>query len=291
MTSETLISRPAALGTSDHSRESAETPSEWWAVVAVLFCGLLGALPVLLRGIPYHYDLGNHYHFALPFYDAVRAGRIYPGWLAESNFGFGDPSFRFYPPAFYYLLAAMRACLANWYAASLGSFAIISISGAAGAYYWARAFVPKQIAVAAAFLYAFMPYHVAEMYQSAQLAEYMAGAALLFSFAFTKRICDRGRMLHVGGLASSYALLVLTHLPLAVLGSVALLIYALILIPRERAADSIARLVSAIMLAIAATGFYWIRMISELGWLASNNQKSDPLLDYRANFLFSTFSP
>jgi uncharacterized membrane protein len=63
-------------------------------------------VPMILWGMPSALDLSNHFRFALPFYDALRSGHLYPGWLAESNHGFGDASFRFYPPALYYLLSA-----------------------------------------------------------------------------------------------------------------------------------------------------------------------------------------
>jgi hypothetical protein len=65
-------------------------------------------LPAVFFGIPSNRDLTNHFRFALPFYDAVTSGDLYPGWLAESNGGYGDASFRFYPPALYYLMTAVR---------------------------------------------------------------------------------------------------------------------------------------------------------------------------------------
>jgi len=60
----------------------------------------------MVFGIPSNRDLLSHFRLALPFYDAIRLGDLYPGWLAESNSGYGDASFRFYPPGFHHLIAS-----------------------------------------------------------------------------------------------------------------------------------------------------------------------------------------
>jgi 6-pyruvoyl-tetrahydropterin synthase related domain len=253
--------------------------------------GVLALLPVMIWGIPNNNDLANHYHFALPFYDAIQQGNLHPGWFASPNFGYGDAVVRFYPPALYYVLAAGRALTGNWYAGTLFALTLVSALGSLGAYVWARSFVPPHIAIWAGVFYAFMPYHLAEVYQASQLAEFAAGAALLFALAFTKRLCDHGRLRDVTGLAIAYALLLLTHLPLAVFGSLALLIYACLNLPRDHKSVTILKLAAAVSLGLAASAFYWTSMVAEMRWIIADGVNPDPLLDYRKNFVFSSFSP
>ena len=256
-----------------------------------LCAGAVALLPVLIWGVPKNNDLVNHYHFALPFYEAILRGDIHPGWLAAPNFGYGDAVVRFYPPALYYLLAAGRALTGNWYSGSLLVLTSLSALGSFAAYFWARSYVPRHIAVWAAVFYAFMPYHLAEVYQAAQLAEFAAGAALLFALAFTKRLCDHGRVRDLVGLAASYALLILSHLPLAVFGSLALLVYALLNIPKNCVRSTVPKLTAAVLLGLAASSFYWSTMVTEMKWIVADGVNPDPLLDYRRNFVFSSFSP
>jgi len=256
-----------------------------------LFAGAVVLLPVVIWGVPKNNDLANHYHFALPFYEAIQRGDIHPGWLASPNFGYGDAIVRFYPPALYYLLAAGRALTGNWYSGSLLVLTSLSALGSFAAYFWARSFVPRSVAVWAGIFYAFMPYHLAEVYQASQLAEFAAGAALLFALAFTKRLCDHGRARDLVGLSASYALLILSHLPLAVFGSLALLVYALLNIPKDRVRSTIPKLAAAVLLGLAASSFYWGTMVTEMKWIVGDGVNPDPLLDYRRNFVFSSFSP
>ena len=75
-------------------------------IVAVVAIAVL--LPIMIFGIPNGADLPNHLRFALPFYESIQTGNFHPGWLAESNYGLGDPRFIFYPPGLYYLLSAAR---------------------------------------------------------------------------------------------------------------------------------------------------------------------------------------
>src|SRR6266849_6628279 len=111
-------------------------------VIAAVATAVL--LPIVFLGVPNGADLQNHLRFVQPFYEALQSGHWHPGWLAESNNGFGDPRFRFYPPGLYYLLIAARAFIGNWYAANVVTFVFLSIVGALGTYFWARCFCSSQ---------------------------------------------------------------------------------------------------------------------------------------------------
>src|SRR5260370_14109490 len=149
--------------------------------------------PTIFWGIPSSLDLSNHFRFALPFYDALRSGHLYPGWLADSNHGFGDASFRFYPPALYYLLALTRTLAGNWYAATVITFSVLSALAAVGVYFWAREFGSSETAMWSGILYSIAPYHINQFFQAVMLAEFAGAAVLPFAFAFTAKVCKRRR--------------------------------------------------------------------------------------------------
>jgi hypothetical protein len=264
------------------------SPSRLFWVLAVAAAIIM---PAWICGVPANKDLLNHFRFALPFYDSLAAGNFYPGWLAESNAGYGDPSFRFYPPAVYYLLSLGKVLTGSWYAATLLSITTLSVLSGWGMYFWTRAILPESCAIWAAVLYALAPYHVNEIYQAFLLAEFAGAAVLPFAFGFLERVCHRGRYRDVAGLAATYAILLLTHLPLAVIGSIALAVYALVRIDKRRWRPAVKPLMIAAVLGLAASSFYWIRMISELKWIAINQIEPDASVDYRNNFVFSTLSP
>ena len=120
-----------------------------WPYGILAIAGLVALIPSVISGIPGGHDLPSHLRFAIPFYNAIQAGTLHPGWLAEANGGFGDPAIRFYPPGLYYLLAATRALTGNWYNGILRGFILLSVLGAIGAYSWARCFLPPNLAVVA----------------------------------------------------------------------------------------------------------------------------------------------
>ena len=260
-------------------------------VALVIVAAVAILAPALIYGVPSNRDLFNHFRFALPFYDSIRSGHLYPGWLAESNSGYGDPSFRFYPPALYYLLALARALAGNWYAATLLTFVLLSVLAGLGMYFWTRSIFPATTAMWAAVLYTLAPYHVNQLYQSFMIAEYAGAAVLPFAFGFVERVCRHRRLRDVAGLAATYAVLLLTHLPLSVIGSIALLLYALVRIDKRHRIATLKQLATAAVLGLAASAIYWSRMITELHWIGLNDVAPDATVDYRHNFLFSTFSP
>lgn len=266
---------------------SPATKGLFWIVLASVAI----MIPTLIWGVPSSQDLTNHFRFALPFYDSLRAGDFFPGWLAESNAGFGDASFRFYPPALYYLLAFARTVTTNWFAGTLLTATLLSAVGALGVYFWARAISSAPIAVWAGVIYTVAPYHLNQLFQSFMLAEFAGAAVLPFAFAFVERICQRRRLRDVAGLAASYAVLILTHLPLAVIGSIALVVYAIFRLSTGKRLATLACLALSAAIGLAASASYWMTVLSELKWIRADNINPDPSVDYRKNFVLSSFSP
>ena len=260
-------------------------------VAFVVFISAAIILPSLFYGVPSNIDLSNHFRFALPFADAVRNGDLYPGWLAESNGGYGDPSFRFYPPALYYFLTLNQSLTGSWYSATLITFLLLSIAGGLGVYFWARTMMSAEYASLASAFYALAPYHVNEFYQASMLAEYAGCAVVPFVFAFAERIRSNGNRKTIAGFAASYALLVLTHLPLAVITSFGLLVYLLVRPGHQSRLHMLGQMGLAVGLGLAASSIYWVTMVTELGWIGVNESIPASLVDYRKNFLLSSFSP
>jgi len=256
------------------------------AILFVIAFASLLILPIVVWGIPEGGDLANHYRFALPFYESFQNGDLYPGWLSESNAGYGDPRFRFYPPGFYYLLAACKM-FAGWYGATVLAFALLSIAGSLGVYFWTRNFLPPAQAMLAGLFYAVAPYHLNELYQASLLSEYAGCAVLPFVFAFIDRVCARRRLVDVSGLGASYALLILTNLPLAVIGSISALVFGIVRTDRKALAQTFLRLGAGVVLGLVASAFFWVRMVSELSWIKGSGVDPRRYYDYRVNFILS----
>ena len=258
-------------------------------VLVVVLVAIAAVVPICIWGIPLGGDLPNHFRFALPFYDSIHHGSLYPGWLAESNAGYGDPRFRFYPPGLYYLLVIART-FGGWYTATIVSFIGLSITGSLGTYFWARTTQSASTAMWAGIFYAVAPYHLNELYQASLLSEYAACAVLPFVFAFIDRCCKRNRLQDLGGLAAAYALLLLTNLPLVVIGSISAFVFALTNLEKTNRVRTLARLAAAVALGLGASSFFWIRMVTELSWIKGSSGAPNSYYDYHLNFLFSPSS-
>ena len=259
------------------------------ATLVVAAVGVAAIIPIFIWGIPVGADLVNHYRFALSFHDSILGGNLYPGWLAYTNDGYGDPRLRFYPPGLYYVLSAARA-LSGWYSATILTFCLLSIVGGLGVYFLCRSLCSTKVAMWAGIIYTIAPYHLNQLYRSSVLAEYAACAVLPFAFAFVDRLCRKGRTSDIGGLSLAYALLILVHLPLTVIGSLSLLVYGALRIKREMLWQTLLKLGLAVLLALAASCFFWTTIVAELSWIKGSSVNPNINFDYRMNFLFSPWA-
>ena len=267
------------------------------AILLVAFFGVLAMLAVFVWGFPVGADLDNHFRFALPLYDEIAQGNYFPGWLAESNNGFGDPRFRFYPPILYYLLCFFKFLVGDWFWASVLVFTLFSIIGALGIYFWTRRNFTNKTAIIAALLFAFVPYHLTQFYQASLLAEFAATALFPFAFLFVEKLMTERRenlrqsFSDIAALAAVYSLIITIHLPSTVLISFTLGIYALLLTDWKTNKRGLILCAAAILLGLLSSSWFWVKMISELGLIQAGEKVGSPYYDYRNNFVFSPFAP
>lgn len=239
------------------------------------------------RGITTGNDYRQHFQFAHSISSSIASYEFYPSFAAAANEGLGDVALRFYPPLTYYVLSIMEIVSGNWYFAALSTFWLIFFTGGIGVFLLCRESLSREASLAAAAIYTFAPYHLNEIYNNFLLAEFGATAVLPFCFLFVARVCKRGGWQNCAGLAAAYGLLILTHLPLTMIGSITLALFALFMIERERLFRSFLQLSTSVAGGLLLSSFYWLRMVRELSWL----KHSDPayfsdLFSFDRNFLF-----
>src|SRR5207302_5311149 len=89
-----------------------------------------------------------------------------------------------------------------------------------------------------------------------------------------------------GGLVISYGLLILFHLPLALLGSVAIGLYACIRLAQSFSKRSLYQLIAGTVSGLAFSCCYWLPMLLELKWKSPSGSGQDKWFDYQNNFIF-----
>jgi len=185
------------------------------AVVAV--AGLL-MLPTLIWGPAPIDSAVYNYVWTKQFGEALGQGIVYPRWLPGSFQGLGSPTFYFYPPIAFYVSGLLQlAGLTTLQAIAGAAFLAMLASGLSMAA-WLKF---KGANPYWALLYMAAPYHLTDWYQRAALAEFMSFAWLpLIAIA----IEAQPRRWAMPLLAISFAGLFMTHLPMAVLAGVGLIL-------------------------------------------------------------------
>lgn len=258
----------------------------WFHILLIAFFALVAMASSFFNGLTVGNDANQHYQFAVTIRDSIVSQEIYPSLSATINNGFGDYGLRFYPPFSYYVLSVIYFLVQDWYAASLIAAYLVFLFGGIGTYFWAKEeFAPQQALIAAA-IFTFAPYHLNQIYNNFLFAEFASTAVIPFCFLFLTRVCQKKNLLDVLGLATAYALLIITHLPLTMICSIVLGIYGLILLKKETVFSVVPKLTISVVLALALSGFYWSRLITEFNWVKhSTPEYFSGTWDYQNNFL------
>lgn len=222
----------------------------------------------------------QHCKFALAYYDSISNGIFFPGWVSD-NIDYGSVGIRFYPPLPYYFLAVSKMIFGNWFDAFWINLFLWMLVGAVGVYLFAKEWVSPFTAMVASIIYATMPYHLLQIFQYFLYAEFIALCILPFCFLSVTRICLYRRWIDTLLFTISYSLLILTHIPLSLIGSISLFFYVLVLIDYKNFIPTLKYLISSLCLSLGATSFYWLKVVTEIKWVAHNNTNfSEDLFGY-----------
>jgi hypothetical protein len=189
----------------------------------VPLAALVAVLPLVLRGCSCGHDFDFH---LLSWMEAARQfshGTLHPHWAFSPAFNAGEPRFVFYPQLSWALGALLGLLLTHlpgvtqaagwtavpilftWIALTASGFAIVRL---------ARAFTNANAALLAAILYLANPYMLFTAYERTAYAELLAAAwiPLLLHAILRERVT-------IPGIAVPMALLWLTNVPAAIIGS------------------------------------------------------------------------
>ena len=259
---------------------------------AIAGAGILLTLPVLIFGVPIFSDDGvTHALWYSHFSEQLWQGDLYPRWLMNMNSGLGSPVFFYYPPLSFFLTSFLRPFFANdphgWHQIGVSCSIAIVASGFA-AYLWLKEATDHFSAMAAAVLYMAMPYHLADVYLRGSLSEAWAFVWMPLILLFTDRIVQ-GRRLAFIGLASTYALLIMTHLPATFIFSTVPVAYALFTANEKTRIKATVLTLSSLLLGVGLSAVYLLPALLTQQYVSTDRMTAG-YFAYQNWFLFSKWS-
>ena len=227
-----------------------ERRDEKVAFAVISLAVIILSFNAFLRPHTLYQSFWTNWVWADQFVDQLRAGYLYPRWLPLSHGGLGAPVFYYYPPLSFYVAGLLGLAGMPTYFAVLGAFSIALWLSGLAMYRWLKGWTVHPLL--ASLFYMAAPYHIFDFYRRGALAEMMAIAFIPLVALGLKRVSD-GRSGTIA--AISFAAMILSHLPLALLALVFLVIPYSLFLTRGRPSPLI-RLIIPICTGVALSAVY-----------------------------------
>jgi hypothetical protein len=224
----------------------------------------------LTYGAPNGDSIDNNLTWLKYFSSQIEQGELYPRWLMDMNLGAGSPVFYYYFPLPFYIASIPVLLLPNsplivqlaW-----GEWVLLSLSGLTFLFFAQRR-ATLGAAVVASAVYMLLPYHFEiDLWHREDVGEVTAYIWIPLILHYADELFEKNRA--VIGLSVSYALLVLSHLPCALLLSICILGYVLAGIKGRFSTRYLLRLSAGIVLGLMLAGLYWIPAVFSLHYVRS----------------------
>jgi len=232
-------------------------------LACLLLCGFsaLLFLPAFIKGLPSGHDAYVHYRWAVQFNDALKEpGFFYPRWLSTANDNQGSPVMLYYPPLPFLVTAFFNFFTGDMVRAmTLACLLALLLSGVA-MYLFCRSHFAPPVSLFAACLYLLAPYHLYDFYHRSALSEFWSFVWLPLILDAIQRIIGKQSWRMVVYLAASYALLLLTHVPISFAFSLALPLYILLL---TRQWQALWRIAVGLMMGVGLSAVFVVPLLLE----------------------------
>ncbi|MGB0387416.1 MAG: hypothetical protein ACPGWR_21570 [Ardenticatenaceae bacterium] len=138
----------------------------------VLLLSLLAIGPALGSGYWWAgHDARHAVYFLFEFHQAIQDGVLWPRWSPDFAFGYGYPFFNIYPPFSSYVGELFHLIGFDLVSAVKISFSLSVLASGLTMFAFARRFLGSNGGLVAAITYVYLPYHLADVYVRAALAE------------------------------------------------------------------------------------------------------------------------
>jgi hypothetical protein len=256
--------------------------NEWGGLLLLAALSVLLFLPVFLNPYLNGDDAAQHYWWSKEFIHELSKGTLYPHWLSRAYEGRGSPTLFYYPPVPFYVTSLFYVfirdpLLSLYWSCCLG----LLVSGIT-LYFYGKTFLSQRDSFFAAAFYMTAHYHLFDFYQRMAQHEFWAFAWVPLILYGINRLNLENHWRAGLYVASGYALLLMTHLPTALMISFLLPFYLLVLTRNVRKLAYVAASLAlgAGLSAIFLFSFLFGRdYLKPLGTRAANQS-------YRAGFLF-----
>jgi len=257
----------------------AAIPTPWWVVLLTL-----PALVPLARAGFFDSHDGLFHVYRLQALDrAVRSGVLFPRWFPEFAFGYGHPVLNFYGPLSYYWGLPFTLLGIDPALALKLVFAVGLIASALGMYLFSRLYLGRGGALVAAVTYAYLPYHLVDLFVRGALAEFLAFVWFpLVLWAFHRlATTSQGLRFPFAALAALLlTALVVTHSLSALIFAPVLGIYLIVLLNQEHKHGALGGVALALVVAAALSAFYWLPVLVESGYVGLGHGTSGGYRDH-----------
>lgn len=260
-------------------------------LVLLALMGLIVAYPLLRPVMVCGADFPGHLAHAVELDRLTSQGIWYPRWAPDFVFGYGYPTFNFYPPLPRYLAVALHRLGLPLRDAVNSSMALALMLAGPAMYVLARSIYGERAGMAAGLAFVFAPYLANDALQRYALGETLALSLMPIVFWALARLGTDSRhgQWRVVIAALACAALILLHSLLALIFAPLLAAY-LILVwwTAGRPRVMIWRVALAGLLALGLTAFFWLPYIVQVSlvqmWRATILDLTGELL-YPLNFI------
>jgi hypothetical protein len=241
-------------------------------------------VPFFFLGIPSGHDFEFHINSWMEVLGQWRQGIAYPRWAALAHYGYGEARFIFYPPASWFLGAALGTILPWKMASGVYVWLTLTLSGCS-MFVLARRWLSRNDAIFAAAMYVANPYYIVIVYWRSAFAELLAGALLPLLLLCMMDVEEHGRKAIVL-LALILAAGALTNVPASIVVNYSLVLLALTFAILRRSPKILLYAAAASALGAGLAAFFILPVSYEEKWI-NIAQLLSPGVRPQDNFLFT----
>ena len=243
------------------------------SIIAILILTAIAINYKMIRdGIIFNaHDILFHVQWLQHFSKQLSEGIIYPRWLAGMNYGYGSPTFVFYPPLFFYLGSFLKISGLDTQKAIIALCTLIFFGAGLSFYLYSRNRWGKAVSCLAAIVYITSPYLFLNIYVRGALPETLALVWLPVGLLLTDKAIWQPKWSLL--LAILFAILSLTHVPSLLVYTIFWVFYVLSFLLQGHSWKAIARTIGSALLGFGISSFYLLPTVLEKSLVNLDSQR------------------